>query len=170
MSDLAALLQSNLPVVAAAALVAFVVLLIWNAWLTRRLGQVRREAITGGRGAMLRGGDTGLDMRQVYELIGQVHRVDERTSALEGMGRRAVQRVGLVRYNPFEDTGSNQSFALALLDGAEDGVVISSLHSRVNTRIYAKPISAGRSEAPLSDEEAEALRMARSGGRAGVTA
>ena len=170
MPDLVAQLDANLPLLSAVVLLLLVLLLAWDLWLTVRLRRLRREAAAGQRPMPLRGGDTGLDMRQVYDLVGRVHRMDERTSILEAVGRRTVQRVGLVRYNPFEDTGSNQSFALALLDGDEDGVVISSLHSRANTRIYAKPINGGRAEAALSDEEAEALRMARSGGRAGVTA
>ena len=76
-------------------------------------------------------------------------------------GRKAFQRIGLVRFNPFEDTGSNQSFALALLDADDDGVVISSLHARGGTRIYAKAVAAGRPEATLSEEEAQALDLAR---------
>jgi hypothetical protein len=87
--------------------------------------------------------------------------VETRLEALAERGRGAVQHVGVVRYNPFEDTGSNQSFALALLDDRADGVVISSLHSRQATRLYLKPISGGRSEAALSAEETEALKKAR---------
>ena len=79
---------------------------------------------------------------------------------LEASGRRAVQRVGLVRFNPFEDTGGNQSFALAMTDANGDGVVVSSLHARAGTRVYGKAVVAGRSDAALSDEEAEALRLA----------
>ena len=74
--------------------------------------------------------------------------------------RHAVQRVGLVRYNPFEDTGGNQSFALALLDADANGVVLTSLHSRQATRVYLRTIVAGRCDAALSAEEAEALRQA----------
>ena len=83
---------------------------------------------------------------------------------LEAAQRRAIQRVGLVRFNPFEDTGGNQSFALALIDAPGDGFVVSSLHSRTGTRVYAKAISDGRSEGALSDEEAEALRLALASG------
>jgi len=65
-----------------------------------------------------------------------------------------------VRYNPFDDTGSNQSFALVLVDADGNGVVISSLHSRQQTRVYLKDIVGGQSEAQLSSEETEALRRA----------
>ncbi len=88
--------------------------------------------------------------------------LEERTAALEADGRHAFKRVGLVRFNPFEDTGGNQSFALALLDADDDGIVVSSLHSRGMTRIYAKAMSHGRPEATLSDEETEAVALARS--------
>ena len=74
--------------------------------------------------------------------------------------RRRSSAIGLVRFNPFEDTGGNQSFALALLDRNGDGFVVSSLHARAGTRVYAKAVAAGKSEAALSDEEAEALRLA----------
>jgi hypothetical protein len=83
-----------------------------------------------------------------------------RSAILEANGRKAVQRIGLVRYNPFEETGGNQSFALAMTDANGDGVVISSLHARAGTRLYAKSVVAGRSDAALSAEEAEAIRIA----------
>jgi hypothetical protein len=83
-----------------------------------------------------------------------------RTRQLEANAHLAVQRIGIVRFNPFEDTGGNQSFALALLDGDANGVVLSSLHSRQATRVYLKTILGGRCEAALSEEEAEALRQA----------
>jgi hypothetical protein len=83
-----------------------------------------------------------------------------RIRGIEGGSRHAVQRVGLVRYNPFEDTGGNQSFALALLDADANGVMLTSLHSRQATRVYLRTIIAGRCDAALSAEEAEALRQA----------
>ncbi len=83
-----------------------------------------------------------------------------RLRTIETNGRRAVQRVGLVRYNPFEDTGGNQSFALALLDADANGVMLTSLHSRQATRVYLRTIVAGRCDAALAAEEAEALRQA----------
>jgi hypothetical protein len=66
----------------------------------------------------------------------------------------------LVRYNPFEETGGNQSFALALLDLDGNGWVLSSLHARSGTRVYAKAITAGRADAALSEEESAAIRQA----------
>ena len=100
---------------------------------------------------------------QQSRLDGMADAVDTlggRAGSLEGDARRAVQHVGMVRFNPFDDTGSNQSFALALLDGDANGIILSSLHSRQQTRLYVKEIVAGRSEAPLSAEESEALKKA----------
>lgn len=81
--------------------------------------------------------------------------------AAEAQGHRAIQHVGVVRYNPFPDTGSNQSFVVAMIDAGGDGFVMSSLHSRQQTRVFLKSISGGKAEGALSEEEAEAIRRAR---------
>ena len=82
----------------------------------------------------------------------------------------AIRHVGLVRFSPFHDTGGDQSFALALLNGRRDGVVVTGLHSRTDSRLYAKPIENGLSEYALTPEEREAMDRAlnRPGARAGV--
>ncbi|MEW5908108.1 MAG: DUF4446 family protein [Patescibacteria group bacterium] len=75
--------------------------------------------------------------------------------------RKSVQNVNTIRFNPFEDSGSNQSFAIAFLDEEGNGVVISSLYSRENVRIYAKPIKNYQSEYTLSQEEKEAIKTSQ---------
>ncbi|MBT9172450.1 MAG: hypothetical protein DDT21_00833 [Syntrophomonadaceae bacterium] len=72
----------------------------------------------------------------------------------------AVRGVGVVRFNAFKDTGSDLSFAVALLDAGENGVVLSSIYGREESRTYAKPVKAGRSPYQLSGEEQEAIRRA----------
>lgn len=73
-----------------------------------------------------------------------------------------IQKVGLVRYNPFAETGGDQSFCLSLLDGSDSGLVISSLHSRDTTRIYAKPVKKGKAiDYDLSAEEKQAIKRAK---------
>ncbi len=68
--------------------------------------------------------------------------------------RLHIQHVTLKRFNPFSDTGGDQSFILSLLDGNQDGIVITSLHSRENTRFYVKSVQGGVGiEHPLSSEE-----------------
>lgn len=90
-------------------------------------------------------------------------RVDEsnrRISSLEDLTATAVRRVGLIHFQAFEDVGGGQSSALALLDDAGNGVVITSLHSRVGTRMYVKRITEGEGETLLGDEEEQAVAEA----------
>ncbi len=83
-----------------------------------------------------------------------------RLDRVEAAVGRTIQNVGVVRYNAFPGAGAELSFSVALLDPSRDGVVISGLYGREETRIYAKPIAAGASRYPLSDEEREAIRAA----------
>ena len=77
-------------------------------------------------------------------------------------GRLHVQRVGLVRFNPFSDTGGNQSFTLALLDGHDNGLVMTSLYARTGHRWYIKEVAGGRGkELALSREEQSAVQKAK---------
>ncbi len=74
-----------------------------------------------------------------------------------------IQKIGLVRFNPFKDTGGDQSFILSLVDGNDTGVIISGLYARSGTRWYAKRIVKGKSaEHDLSEEEKKALKEAKS--------
>lgn len=72
----------------------------------------------------------------------------------------AVQKVGLVRFNPFAESGGNFSFSLALLDDTNSGVVLTSMHGREQNRVYTKTISNGRSEVQLTEEELQAVKNA----------
>ncbi len=72
-----------------------------------------------------------------------------------------VQKVGIVRYNAFDDVGSDLCFSIALLDNNDDGVVISSLYARDSSSTYAKPVSRGKSRYALSAEEIKAIDDAR---------
>lgn len=77
-------------------------------------------------------------------------------------GRQHIQKVGLLRFNPFKETGGDQSFILSLLDTEDSGIVISGLYSRSGTRWYAKKVKKGVGvEHHLSEEEKEAVRQAK---------
>lgn len=82
---------------------------------------------------------------------------------LEDEGFLHVQKVGLVRFNPFREIGGDHSFSLAILDGKDNGVVITGLHTRERTRIYAKTIKKSKSKLELSEEEEKALKRAQKG-------
>jgi len=71
-----------------------------------------------------------------------------------------IKKVGLVRYNAFKDTGSDLSFALAMLDGKNNGVILNGIYSREMSNIYAKNVKEGLSTSKLSEEEEEALKKA----------
>jgi len=87
------------------------------------------------------------------------HLVDQLTKN----SRLHFQKTGFVRFNPFPQTGGDQSFCLSLLDAKDNGFVISSLHSRDHTRVYAKLIQAGKAtdDFQLSKEEQKAIKNAK---------
>ena len=73
---------------------------------------------------------------------------------------KCIQKIGIVRYSAFKDTGSDLSFALALLDENNDGVVLNGIYSREMSNIYAKPIQNGKSTYTVSEEETQAIQKA----------
>ena len=73
---------------------------------------------------------------------------------------KCIQKVGIVRYNAFKDTGSNLSFALALLDEDNNGVVLNGIYSREMSNIYAKPVQKGKATYTASEEELQAIKKA----------
>lgn len=87
-------------------------------------------------------------------------RVEKEILEFEQKARSHLQKKGLIRYNPFGDVGGNHSFSLAILDGEDNGFIITGLHTRERTRIYLKGVKKGKSNLELSDEEKKALNMA----------
>ncbi len=79
---------------------------------------------------------------------------------LEDLAETSIRNVGVVRFDAFEDMGGRLSFSAALLDGRGDGVVITSINGRQESRSYAKPVAHGESVHNLSDEEQQAIREA----------
>jgi len=162
MDELNRLLSDNLAVVLAALAGVLLVVLVLLLIQSLRLRTATRAYRT-----LVAGGEAG-NLQQVIEShIGRVEavarRLDEMDAAQATLDQRtqaSVQHIGVVRFNPFEDTGSDQSFAIALLDGRRDGIVISSLHGRANTRVFAKPVQRGSSSHALSDEEERAIQIA----------
>lgn len=99
-------------------------------------------------------------VKQLDDYFTSIEDVQEAHRALLGemkklgtMSHRSMQKSGFHRYNPFEDTGGNQSFSICLLDAHNNGFIISSLHGREGTRMYAKEIKNSQPIQTLSDEE-----------------
>ena len=132
-------------------------------WLIIRMRQLERHyrALTAGTD----GGNLEEvlhdHVRQVREATERVQELDTMVMRIERSSRSHLQRVGFLRFNPFRDTGGDQSFALAVTDEGGNGVVISSLHSREVTRVYAKPLAAWETSYQLTEEERQAILRAR---------
>src|SRR5262249_34961963 len=142
--------------------VVALVLVLWAALLQRSQSTLRarlRRVLPGGESVSL---DQALEdqLHKIDDLARRLDALNKLHHELEEITNRTIQKVGVGRYNPFPDTGGDQSFAIALLDSLGNGIVVSSLHSRTDTRVFAKPVQAGRSKYPLSDEEQDAIRRA----------
>ncbi|MCJ7619845.1 MAG: DUF4446 family protein [Anaerolineae bacterium] len=144
------------------ALLLVLLSLLWLAVLQRRVGELR------GRYAALLTGTSGEDLGELLTMYVEQTRLTASTTEqlttssdrMEIKLRRSLQRLGLVRFNAFEGLGGEQSFAVALLDDEGGGVVLSSLHGRGESRLYAKPVEKWDSTYALSVEEKEAIGRA----------
>ncbi len=163
MTSLVQLYQAYAPTLTFAALVlsalALVGLVLQGLALRRRLA-AGADAGAEARSTTLLTGLRRLAQQNSDRLAELEQSVDGLRTAMAGR----VGRVGVVRFNPFQETGGDQSFSIALLDDHGNGVVITSLYTRDGTRIYAKPLEQGRSSYPLMDEEEEAIARARAFG------
>ncbi len=90
-----------------------------------------------------------------------VEALSQELKYLKEKSRFCFQKMGVVRFNPFNEVGSNQSFSVAFLDENNDGLVITSLYTREENRVYGKPIKNGLSEYSLSSEEKQAIEKAK---------
>jgi hypothetical protein len=106
-------------------------------------------------------------IQRLERAIRALHATDKKQqTGIEG----SVRNVALLRYDAFEDVGGRLSFSCALLDDAGNGVVLTSINGRQETRVYAKPVQQGGSSYNLSLEEEEAIRRALGGQQAAVEA
>ena len=165
--DLNRTLLDNLALVVGVMGIVIIGLVVVAIVQSRRIGRASNASLA------LDGDRDGASIKQlldshlgkVIEIGTEMEGLKSMYETLEGRSRSSLQHVGIVRFNPFEDTGSDQSFAIALLDDRRDGIVLSSLHGRGQTRVFAKPVEGGESTHQLSGEEAQAIRIAVEGGR-----
>lgn len=94
--------------------------------------------------------------KQNAEILNYIKNIDNDLS-------KCIQKIGIVRYNAFQDTGSDLSFVLALLDERNNGVVLNGIYSREMSNIYAKPVENGKSKYTISEEENLAIEKAING-------
>jgi hypothetical protein len=145
-------------VLALLALIGVAYLLLRQGRLIRQYRQWMTGTSGGNLEAMLT--DHVLHMR---DTAAQVETLARQVGQLERAGRLCLQHVAILRFNPFHDTGSDQSFAIVLADADGNGIVLSSLHARDATRVYAKPLQAWESAYSLAGEEKDAISRARGG-------
>jgi len=105
------------------------------------------------------------EMLQKY--ITKVEKVDEKSKEILNYCTRldknislCIKKIGMIRYSAFKDTGSDLSFALALLNDNNDGVLLNGIYSREMSNIYAKQVNQGKTNVKISDEEKQALDIA----------
>ena len=130
----------------------------------------RRTRLLEDRQKMFLKGKNGADLESVIlrhdQEIGtldtEIQELFEFSKKIHSLATIGIHKVGIVRFNPFQDTGSNQSWSIALLDGKNTGIVISSLLSRESARVYAKPVLTGAAgDYPLTNEERRAIEIAQ---------
>lgn len=100
--------------------------------------------------------------QSILQLDKEIQELFEISNKVHNLSLKGLHKVGVIRFNPFKDIGGNQSFAIAILDGKNSGLVLSSLHTREGTRIYSKPIVKGLCEDyQLTEEEVKAIASAK---------
>lgn len=148
--------------IALGAAVAAVLALLLAVVATLRLRKMRRTyTVLQGDG----GSDSFVEIvarksAQVDDLREDVTQVHQRLDAVQASLADAISHIAVVRYDAFSDMGGRMSFSVAMLDDIGDGLVLTSINGRTETRTYAKGVKAGASEASLSPEEEQVVGWA----------
>lgn len=141
-----------------------VILLALTAWRerrrTKRLEHLLESFLAGKDGASLE--TVLLETREGLKALDEeIQELFTISNSLHQLGTKSLHKSAVMRFNPFKEVGSNQSFAVALLNGKNTGVVFSSLHTREGTRVYAKPVKNGSADGfPFTEEEKAVIHEA----------
>ncbi len=138
------------------------ILLAWNIFLQLRLEKTRKRIKLFFKGKKTKDLEEVIaeQLKRTKNIEGEIKKLFKWSENLQKITDISIQKIGVVRYNPFKDTGGDQSFAIAFLDKGNNGLVISSLYSREDTRVYTKPVEKGISKYHLSEEEKKAIQKA----------
>ncbi|EKE19866.1 MAG: hypothetical protein ACD_8C00094G0010 [uncultured bacterium] len=130
-------------------------------WLKVKKTQANLEILFSGKKAIDLESVILAHTNEILTIDKEIQELFEISNKIHNLTQKSIHKVGIIRFNPFKDIGGDQSFALALLDGKDSGITISSLHTREGTRIYSKPIIKGSSEKyTLTEEEKTAIKNA----------
>lgn len=163
MPSITTFLQENIGLALAASLVVVFFIFLWNILLQVQLIKFKKRnkelffGVKAGNVEELLLKHTK-DIKALDRDIQELYTISNQINTLAWRG---YHKLAMVRFNPFKDVGGDQSFALAILDGKDNGVTISSLYTRQGAQVYCKSIIAGKSEKhPLTKEEEQAIKLA----------
>lgn len=136
---------------------------IWNIVITSSLLKTKKK-----NAELLRGVDgknlekiLNLHIERVEKAVQQNVKIEKEFSDFKKFSKRFLYKIGFRRFNPFQNTGGDQSFAIAILDDDNDGLVISSMHAREGTRVFSKPVKKGEEDKyKFSEEESSVVAQA----------
>ncbi|WP_127530030.1 DUF4446 family protein [Paenibacillus kobensis] len=153
---------SPLEIAVVALTVILIVMIIWMAVIGSRLKKLRKQYETAmGETGVANLEDVLVDMKQ--QLADHKEQLALQSKSHEVLVKALSETRGKVavhRYNAFSEQGSDLSFSLAIVNDSQDGIVLSGLHSREDTYVYAKPLEKGNSPYPLTPEEKKAVSLA----------
>lgn len=156
------IMQDNLAAILIGMTVLLVLLIILSIVMLVKLGHAKK------RYKMLVNGATGEDLEniiadniaQMNELVVKNNQIDEDYAAMRALFEKSLQKVAVYRFSAFHDMGGDMSYAVAMLDHHNNGVIFSSIFGRQESCTYVKPVENGVSKYPLSEEENKVLQEA----------
>jgi len=162
MTDIISFINQNQETVIILASAILLVFFMWNIYLSYNLNKIKKRT----RSFFANSEAKDLEeiiykqIKKTNEVNCEIKKIIEDNKKIKNNLAECVQKVGIVRFNPFGDVGGNQSFVIALLDNSLNGVIIQGLYSRDGVRVYSKKIKKGKSEYALGKEEEEAIKIA----------
>ena len=154
--------ESIQPWIGMATIILVIALLVYCVILHIRLGSLKKKYdffMQGDNGASLER-KLSVEVSEIRDAAKGLETMMTEQAAIRNIQSNTIQKIGFVKYNAFENIGNDLSFALTLLDGNNNGICISSIYGRNESRIFSKPIVKGKSLVSLSQEELESLNEA----------
>lgn len=154
--------ESIQPWIGMATIVLVIALLVYCIILHIRLGSLKKKYdffMQGDNGASLER-KLSVEVSEIRDAAKGLETMLTEQAAIRNIQSNTIQKIGFIKYNAFENIGNDLSFALTLLDGNNNGICISSIYGRNESRIFSKPIVKGKSLVSLSQEELESLNEA----------
>ena len=154
--------ESIQPWIGMVTIVLVIAVLVYCVILHIRLGSLKKKYdffMQGDNGASLER-KLSVEVSEIRDAAKGLESLLTEQAAIRNTQSNTIQKIGFIKYNAFENIGNNLSFALTLLDGNNNGICISSIYGRNESRIFSKPIVKGKSLVSLSQEELESLNEA----------